>query len=406
MNAYFASIEQQANPFLRGRPIAVVRKPWAGTIVTAPSYEAKAYGVRTGMPTWEARRLCPEIAFVVEDLPKYAWVSSRIFSILRGFSPSLEVFSIDEAFLDITQISGEYGGPLEAARAIKREIKRRLGSCLRCSIGIAPSKVLAKIASESEKPDGLVWIRDEEVEEWLERLPVEEACGISEKIKWRLSILSIRTLADLGRADPLILRREFGIVGHYLHLIGQGKDPAPLGSLGSEWKRKSSHSRVLRWPYPDFEGAKETLKLLCAKVARRLRRKGLAGRLVHFYASSPDGDHAGRQRALGAPTADEAVIYRTCLVIAEELRETGRLPGELQGIGVSVGRLCSRDGLPLSLFEGERRRERLTAVMDTINDEWGEFSVYFGSLQPLRERANWTVASLALHREVETRRWS
>jgi DNA polymerase-4 len=329
MNAYFASIEQQANPFLRGKPIAVIRKPWAGTIVTAPSYEAKAFGVRTGMPTWEARRLCPEILFVVEDLPKYAWVSERIFSILRGFSPWLEVFSIDEAFLDITQTAREYGGPLEVARAIKREIRRRLGPCLRCSIGIAPSKVLAKIASESKKPDGLVWIRESEVEEWLEKTPVEAACGISERMKWRLSILGVRTLADLRKADPLILRRKFGIVGHYLHLMGQGKDPAPLGSLGSQIQHKSvGHSRVLRWPHPDFEGAKETLKLLCAKVARRLRKKGLAGRLVHFYASSPDGDSANRQRALGAPTADEAVIYRTCLAIAEELRRGERLPGE------------------------------------------------------------------------------
>ena len=277
------TIEQQANPFLQGRPIAVVRKPWAGTIVTAPSYEAKAYGVRTGMPTWEARRLCPEILFAVEDLPKYAWVSGRIFSILRGFSPWPEVFSIDEAFLDITQTSTEYGGPLEVARAIKRRIKEELGPCLRCSIGIAPSKVLAKIASESEKPDGLVWIPEQEVQEWLGKTPVEAACGISKRIRWRLSILGIRTLADLGRADPLILRREFGIAGHYLHLMGQGKDPAPLGSLGSQWKRKSvGHSRVLRWPYPDFEGAKETLRLLCAKVARRLRKKGLAGRLVRF----------------------------------------------------------------------------------------------------------------------------
>jgi nucleotidyltransferase/DNA polymerase involved in DNA repair len=300
MNAYFAGVEQQANPFLRGRPIAVVGKPRVGAIVTAPSYEAKAYGVKTGMPTWEAKRLCPGILFVVEDLNKYAWVSARIFSILRGFSPLLEVFSIDEAFLEITQTSKKYGDPLEVARAIKREIKSKLGPCLRCSIGIAPSK------------------------------------------------------------------------------------------------------RVLRWPYPDFEGARETLQLLCANVARRLRRKGYAGRVVHFYASSPDGYSAGRRRALGAPTADEAVIYETCLGIAEELQQMGKLPGELEAIHVSVGRLCRREGLSLSLFEGERRRERLMAVMDLINDEYGEFSVYFGGLQAVRagERPDWTVASIALHRQA------
>jgi len=183
------------------------------------------------------------------------WVSSSVFSILKEFTPLVEVFSIDEAWLDITQPAQELGNPLRVAQEIKRNIREELGPWIRCSIGIAPSKTLAKIASESRKPDGLIWIRHEEVQEWLERLPVEVACGINERIKRRLALLGVRTLADLGRCDPMKLRREFGVVGLALHLIGRGKDPSPLNPGALEAPNKSfGHSRVLRFPLPGLRG--------------------------------------------------------------------------------------------------------------------------------------------------------
>jgi DNA polymerase-4 len=396
MNAYFASVEQQANRFLRGKPIGVSRKPQDRTIIAAPSYEAKARGVKTGMPTWEALGLCPELEIVPGDPAKYAYISSRIFSILKTFSPLLEVFSIDEAWLDISQAAQECGSPLAVAREIKRKIKQELGPLIRCSIGIAPSKVLAKIASEMQKPDGLVWIQEHEVQAYLERLEVDAACGIDERLKARLSLLGVRTLADLGRCDPGRLRRAFGIVGHYLHLIGRGRDPVPLNPHGQEIPPKGfGHSRVFQSPYLTMEQAKDVLYLLCYRTARRMRSKGYAGRVIHFYAASHSRG-VGRQRTLSIPTADEEVIYQTCLAIAGELS----VPEAIRMVAMSVSRLCRQAALPLPLFPAWKRREGALSAMDEINDEWGDFSIYFGSIQPVKDRVSWKIASLGMHREL------
>ena len=401
MNSYFASVEQQCNPVLRGKPVAIVRKPTEATIVTTASYEAKAYGVDTGMATWEAKRACPRLLVVVEDLNKYAHTSDRIFRLLEEITPDLEVFSIDEAFLDITQAARDRGGPVAVCRGIKRELRRRLGRHLRCSIGIAPSKVLAKIASESRKPDGLTWIPDAAVGEVLDRLPVDAACGISDRLKDRLEALGIRTLGDLGRADPLVLRRKFGLNGLYLHLMGQGKDPVPLGAGTARPRRSVGHSRVLTWPYPDYAGATETLRLLCAKVGRRLRRLGYAGRVVHFYVRSPLGFGAGRQTTLATPTMDEDRIFQACEGVAQGLERDRKMPPELAGIAVSVGGLKTRNDLPIHLFDADRKREQVLAAMDRVNDEWGEFTVYPASLHAVKEKPDWTVASIALHRGMK-----
>jgi DNA polymerase-4 len=397
MDSYFASVEQQANPFLRGRPVAVSRKPQDRTIAAAVSKEAKRYGLKSGMPTWEVHSLCPQIQFVPGDPAKYAYISERIFRLLKRFSPLMEVFSIDEAFLDITDVAPRHGGPEQLARRIKSTIRRELGDYITCSIGIAPSKVLAKIASESQKPDGLVIIPESHVREWLERTPVTAACGINEGTAWRLRFKGVRTLADLGRCDLGWLRRQFGIVGYYLHLIGHGKDPVPLNPNFQEVPRKGfGHSRVFSYPYPSFEEAKDVLYLLCYKTARRMRIKGYCGRVVHFYAGGL-GRSVSRQRSLSFPISDEQEIYETCLSIAEELQ----VPESIRIIGVGVTKLYRREGMPLPLFRETRRRQELLNIMDKINGEWGDFTVYFAYLKPIKDRVSWKVASLGMHRDLD-----
>jgi DNA polymerase-4 len=402
MNAYFASVEQQANRFLRGRPIGVSRKPQDRTIIAAPSYEAKRFGIKTGMPTWEALELCPDLEIIPGDPAKYAYISSRIFSILKSFSPLLEVFSIDEAWLDITQLAKEYRSPLEVAKEIKKQIKKELGLLIRCSIGIAPSKVLSKIASEMKKPDGLVWIQENEVQGYLEKLEVDSACGIDKGLKAKLNLMNIRTLGDLGRCNPGRLRRAFGIIGYYLNLIGQGKDPFPLNPHYKEIPPKGfGHSRVFSFPYLTFEQAKDVLYLLCYKTARRMRAKGYSARVIHFYAAGRERG-VGRQRTLSIPTADEEIIYQTCLSIAGELD----LPEEIRTIAIAVSRLCQSSGLPIPLFNPIKRRSEALEAMDDINNEWGDFTVYFGSIQPVKDKVSWKIASLGMHKEVEIRDYS
>jgi hypothetical protein len=209
MNAFFANCERQANRRLRSWPVGVVRKPWESTIVSAACYQAKARGVETGMAVWEAKRLCPEIRLVLEDPAKYTYASTRVFSILKEFSPLLEVFSIDEAWVDISQAAERLGGPVAVAQAIKHRIREELGEEITCSIGIGPSKVLAKIAAEQVKPDGLTWIKDEELSDWLERLEVDAAIGIGDRRKAELARMKIRTRGPATGPFPVMATNPY-----------------------------------------------------------------------------------------------------------------------------------------------------------------------------------------------------
>ena len=183
MNAFFASVEQQCNPALRGKPIAVVGRG-SRTVVTTASYEARAFGVKTGMNTFEAKRQCPHIIFVEGNNRRYTDTCAGFTAICREFTPLVEVFSIDEVFMDVTGSLNLFGPARDIVREIKQQIKNRYG--LTCSAGIAPNKLLAKLASDREKPDGLVEIAPDTVAPFLEDLPAGELCGIGAKTQWKL----------------------------------------------------------------------------------------------------------------------------------------------------------------------------------------------------------------------------
>lgn len=183
LNAFFASVEQQADPELQGKPIAVVGGS-GRTVITTSSYEARAFGVKTGMAKWEALRCCPQLIIVVGDNKKYTYTSSRIFEMMRDYTPQVEVFSIDEAWLDVTHSLSIFGTPERIAYLLKARIKESFG--ITCSIGIAPNKLLAKLASDMQKPDGLTTIPPDEVSRILERMPIKELCGIGKKMERHL----------------------------------------------------------------------------------------------------------------------------------------------------------------------------------------------------------------------------
>ena len=204
MNAFFAAVEQQYNPALRGKPIVICGNAKKRTVVAACSYEAKAFGIKNAMSVHEARALCPQVLLVGGNPEKYVDISRRIFNLLAEFSPQMEIFSIDEAFLDMTGTYPFFGKePEDVARQIKERIRQGWG--LTCSVGIGPNKLLAKLASNLQKPDGLVRIRQSEVPARMERLPIQELCGIGEKLKICLNELGIVTCGQLGRAPILHL---------------------------------------------------------------------------------------------------------------------------------------------------------------------------------------------------------
>jgi len=407
-DSYFASIEQQCNPLLRGRPIGVSRKPYDYTVVAAASREAKRFGVKSGMSSWEAKRLCPDIELVAGDPAKYTYATTRALRLFKRYTPLIEPFSIDEAFLDVTDAVrfGYEGDALALAKRLKRELRRALGPVVSCSIGIAPSKVLAKLCVEWHKPNGITMITPEEVPAVLARTPATEVAGIATGIGRRLSSLGVRTLAELGACPIERLKHAFGVIGYALQAMGQGRDPTPVNPhLRFDPPKSFSHSRVLPRDFGErsWRRVQPVLSFLCYKAARRMRAEGYAGTVVSLYArEAVPGDEEARrvakQYTLALPTVDERVILSTCRHIAEL---AGGINWEIGLIGMAVSGLKKQAGLTLPLFEVDRRRERLLHTMDRINDTYEEFTVTDGLRRWVKEAVNWEASSLGRHRVFE-----
>ncbi|MBT0664480.1 DNA polymerase IV [Geobacter pelophilus] len=373
MNAFFASVEQQGNPELRGKPIAVIGR--GRTVVTTASYEARACGVKTGMNTWQARQACPQLIFVIGDNQKYTYTSTRIISMMRDYTPLVEVFSIDEAFLDVTHSLTIFGSAERIAHLLKERIREQFG--ITCSIGIAPNKMLAKLASEMKKPDGLTIIEPDRVQRVLERLPIKELCGVGRKMERHLELLGIRTCGELGRFPVAVLRKKFGIVGDKLSRMGRGIDASPvIPADESEEVKSVSHSMTLD---RDIEERQEILKYLLQlseMVGRRARRYSVWGKTVTLSIRYADFDSwVGKQETLPHFINQSDDIYREVTAILDTISLTQ--PVRLLGVRLSNLRYESNQ---LPLFEEKRKKLFLADAMDELNDKYGNFTVTFGSL--------------------------
>jgi len=384
MNAFFASVEQQSNPELRGKPIAVIGT--GRTVVTTASYEARAFGVKTGMNTWQARQACPHITFVVGDNRKYADTSTKIIAMMSDFTPLVEVFSIDEAFLDVTGSINLFGSAEAIAYQLKARIRHAFG--LTCSIGIAPNKLLAKLASDMQKPDGLTIIAPERVIEVLERLPVKELCGIGRNVEKQLADLNIFTCGELGRASADRLKRRFGINGERLVLMGQGIDDSPVVPPEDEDEVKSvGHSMTLAQDVTGRDALAKYVLQLSEMVGRRARRYHVTGKTVHLTLRYGDFTTVGKQQTRMSPTNQSEEIYRDAMVILD----TFDLSQPVRLVGVRITNLTHHaDQLPL--FEKERKKALLAAAMDEANDRFGEFAVTFGSVLETEEQGSHVIS--------------
>uniref|UniRef100_A0A831UCJ8 DNA polymerase IV n=1 Tax=Geobacter metallireducens TaxID=28232 RepID=A0A831UCJ8_GEOME len=383
-NAFFASVEQQANPELRGKPVAVIGR--GRTVVTTASYEARAFGVKTGMTKWEAKRACPRIIFVVGNNAAYTRISTRIRDIFLDYTPQVETFSIDEAFLDVTGSLRLFGPPERIARLIKDRIRNDFG--LTCSVGVAPNKLLAKLASEMEKPDGLTVIRPEDVAGVLETMPIEALCGIGRKTHRQLALLGIRTCGELGRFPVEMLRRRFGVIGERLVMMGQGRDDSPvIPDEEAEEVKSIGHSMTLDRDITDRQEILRYLLQLSEMVGRRARRYGMAGKTVHLTVRYADFTTFGRQQTLPQPTNASREIYDE----AARILDTFVLEQPVRLLGVRITNLCCR-GEQLPLFAGERRKALAMGAMDAVNDRYGDFSVTFGSLLDNEEKGSFVIS--------------
>ena len=378
MDSYFASVEQQARPALRGKPIGVTGRPSERSIITAFSREAKRYKVWTGMPVWEALKACPDLILVEGHPRRYIEVTKQFLEILKEYCALLEVYSIDEVFMDATQEAPKYGGPVAMAQEIRRRFRASLGSTITATIGIAHGKTFAKLIAAKHKPDGIGVLDAEEMPELLDTTRVGEIWGIGPRISARLDRAGIRTLKELGETSPVFLKREFGVYGLHLWEIGQGRDATPIVPYTKVPPPKSvGHSKSLPPELREFSLAKVVLRDLCDKVGRRMRTLGYVGRTVHCgFRVGSIGPHHGKQTTLDLPSDDGEIIYNACLKV---LKKIPLKPDQVSNVGVSVGNLTPRDRMSNFLLEEDRRRERLNLAVDRIRNQYGERSIRVGT---------------------------
>jgi DNA polymerase-4 len=376
MNAFFASVEQRVNPQLRGKPIAVGGGISKRSVVAAASYEAKALGVKNGMSSWEAKRICPSLIMVAGDMSKYVYTSKEIIKIFRDYSDLVEVFSIDEAFLDVTLTKHHFGGAIKMARDIKGRIRDRFG--LTCTIGIGPNKLLAKLAGELKKPDGLVVINHDDVPEMFDMIPVKELCGVGRKIEVYLAEMGIKTCGDLRRCPEWRLVRRFGAAwGERLYMMGQGRDESPVNPGYIEDEAKSmGHSYTLPKNTMDRTVVKNYLLHLSEQVGRRLRGNGYKGRTIHLYIRHSDFTGFSRQRKLEDYMDDGYDIYNQAAKILDEANLDEKM---VRLIGVSLSSLI-KDLDQISMLEEKESRKKVIKAMDEVNDKFGEFTLTRASL--------------------------
>lgn len=370
MNSYFATVEQQANPLLRGKPVAVLGSHAKRTIIVAASVEAKKFGVKTGTRVEDAPKLCPQIVFVHGEPRKYSWVTKKFIEIFESYTDKVEIFSIDEAFLDVTNTANLYSGAENVAREIKRRIRDEIGEYITCSIGIASNKFLAKTASDLMKPDGLVIVTPENKDDILLNLPLSEFCGIGKRIHQRLGAIGIYTTADLRKVSNIILNSEFGIAtGEKLKRMAYGLDGSPVISWHDRTDAKSfSHSRTLNKDVTNQDEIKKHILLLSEKVGRHLRKDGYLGKEVGLWIRFKDFSGAGKSQKIGKWTHDGAEIAEA----AQKILRSLSLHQPVRAIGVYVGTIQREKNTPVSLLPEDVINDKILSAMDAVNDRFGE----------------------------------
>ena len=373
MDAFFISVEQRDNPALMGKPAAVCGS-LSRSVVTSATYEARPYGIRAGMSTQEAKRRCPQLILVEGNHSKYTETAARIFSILKEYTPLVEVASIDEAYLDITQSLLLFQSPPLIAQSIKDQIRER--EQLTCSIGVAPNKLLAKLGSRLKKPDGLLVIRKEEVEEVLRDLPVSKLNGIGPKLGEALNSIGVFTCGQLGKFPVSVLAKRFGVIGERLHEMGLGLDDSPIVPFDEEEDAKSiSHSVTLEEDTSDPNILRKVLLQLSEKVSRRMRRERFYGRRIAITVRYSDFFTFSKQKTLSKWVNSGNEIFKLASEIFESIPHPK--PIRLLGVGVSV---LKKEWCQLDLFEERGKKDSLLKAMDRVNERFGDWTLTWGSL--------------------------
>lgn len=364
MDAFFAAVEQRDREAYRGRPLIVGGMGPRGVVSTA-SYEARAFGVHSAMPMAEARRRAPDAIFLPGDFPRYRAASKEIFQILSRFSPLVEPLSIDEGFLDLTGMERLMPDGLFAyGQSLKDAIRQETG--LIASVGIAPNKFLAKLASDLEKPDGLTLLREEDIPRRVWPLPAKRIWGVGEKTNGRLAVFGYRTIGAIARADLKKLSQEVGDrLARHLHDLAQGRDDRPVEPV----RTAQSIGREITFPQDlrTSEDAKKALLQLSEEVGWRLRRAGQRAHTIHLKLRLGDFSTFTRQRTFDVPLCYDEDLYEAVCTLFDALKHP---PGGIRLLGLSASGF---DGAgEMSLFDDSRKKERLYTAIDGLRQRYGE----------------------------------
>ncbi len=385
MDAFFAAIEQNDHPEWRGEPVIVGADPKNGRgrgVVSTCSYEARVYGVRSAMPISKAWQLCPQAVYVYPRGKRYAEVSRCVMAILDHYSPDLEQISIDEAFLDISSTHKLYSGAENMARRIKQEIVGVTG--LTSSIGIAPNKFLAKIASDLRKPDGLVIVAPDAVQAFLQPLEIGRLWGVGAKTLPHLQQMGIRTIGDLARFSQKELADRFGKSGVHYWRLAHGLDDREVREDG----QAKSVSRELTFDQDESDEAalRQTLFYLCDDLTKEMRKNELYGRTITLKIRLHDFSTFTRSRTIKQPTNRTTLIRTT---VEELFTAFDRRNQAVRLLGVGVSHLEGA-GEQLQLFAEEAQSaDRLERVMDQVRKRFGDRSITRASLLDHSQDSQW-----------------
>ncbi|MCP4548149.1 MAG: DNA polymerase IV [bacterium] len=385
MDAFYASVEQRDFPELRGKPVVVGGSdPTRRGVVSAASYEARRFGIHSAMPLRRAWKLCPQACFVPGRMSAYVEASRQIMDIFRSYTPHVQPLSLDEAFLDLGGTELLFGPPEETAATIAERVHAETG--LTCSVGLAPVKFVAKIASDYRKPRGLTIVRSEELLEFLHPLAIKRLWGVGPKTREALTSMGVATIGDLAALGRDLLERRFGQSGLKLYELAQGIDEREISS-----ERGAAKSVGHEHTYGEDQGItavlERTLLELSEKVARRLREQGIAGNTITLKLRTESFRTLSRSVSGAEPLDQGLLIFQAARNLMSKVERGGE---RVRLLGISLSNLVPRDQVQPSLFDEEspERETRLDRAKDVIERRFGNDVVRRARLLEMKERSS------------------
>ena len=366
LDAFYASVEVLDNPSLRGRPVIVGGDPNARGVVSAASYEARAFGVHSAMPLRTAHRLCPDGIFLPGRFDRYRELSRQVMRIFASYTPQVEPISLDEAFMDVTASRAVFGDGESIARELKRRVLDEAG--LVVSVGVATNKLCAKVASDLRKPDALVVVPPGEEAAFLAPLPVTRLWGVGPQSRRTLADYGVATIGQLAALPEGTLRRRFGVHGVALRLRAQGVDPSPV--VGGQAPKSVGHELTFDHDVTDRGRLEATLLDLAESVASRLRSHHLAAGAVQLKLRYEGFDTITRQAPLGHQVRDSEPLYELAVSLLRRAHDGERA---VRLIGLTAINLS--DAQQLTLFDAPERTDRISKSLDAVRERFGNEAI-------------------------------